>query len=97
MTQLKMSDADIAFARKVARALGYGENVAYTSSSDLVGLFCKARRDGQRTGCLVKTKEFGLMFVADLRDLQLHDLAEEQSERALTTPKVRGKGSNACG
>lgn len=28
-------------------------------------------------GCVIKTKEFGFMFVADLEDLQLHELAEE--------------------
>lgn len=28
-------------------------------------------------GCLIKTVEFGFLFVADLEDLQLHDLADE--------------------
>lgn len=30
------------------------------------------------SGCIIKTAEFGFMFVADLEDLQAHDLNDEQ-------------------
>lgn len=78
-----MSEGDIAFAERIASALGY-EQTAYTSTSALWGLFClpenpKYAKPGQATkgGCVIKTKEFGFMFVADLEDLQLHGLADE--------------------
>lgn len=77
ITQLEMSEAQIEFAEKVARRLGYSQT-AYTSSSALVGLFCLRDRATQKAGCLVQTAEFGLMFMQDLEDLNLHPEAERQ-------------------
>lgn len=76
ITQTEMSEAQIEFAEKVAKHLGFTQT-AYTSTSAVWGLFCLPDRRGQRHGCLVQTKELGLPFVSDLEDLQLHDLAEE--------------------
>jgi hypothetical protein len=82
--QVEMTDADIEFAERIAARLGY-EQTAYTSSSSLWGLFCLNenpehwRGDPQalRAGCIIKTKQFGFLFVMDLEDMQLHDLHAE--------------------
>ena len=73
ITPLEMSEADIATAEKVAKRLGFTQT-AYTSSSGLWGLFCLPDRPTQRGGCIIKTREFGLMFVQDLEDMHLEDL-----------------------
>ncbi len=78
ITQLEMSEADIELAEKAAKARGYTQT-AYTSSSDLIGLFClrDSANDRKQAGCFVKTVEFGLMFMSSLEDLQLHEMAEQ--------------------
>jgi hypothetical protein len=71
--QVEMSEDDIKKAEKVAKRMGY-EQYAYTSTSGLWGLFClpenpqhsKGPRHG---GCIILTKQFGMMFVQDLEDL----------------------------
>lgn len=75
ITQLEMTDKDINLAKRAAARLDYTQT-AYTSSSSLIGLFCLADTQKQEKGCFVKTKEFGLIFVQDLNDLNLNDLAE---------------------
>ena len=77
ITQLEMSEQDIALAEKVAARLGYSQT-AYTSTSQLWGLYCLPDNSHHRHGCIIKTKELGLLFVADLEDMQLHDLAETE-------------------
>jgi hypothetical protein len=84
ITQQEMTDLEIEFAERVARRLGFTQT-AYTSSSALIGLFCLPDRSTQREGCLVQTREFGLLFVQDLEDLNLHKMADE--ERALMVCK----------
>ncbi len=73
ITQLEMTEADIERAEKVARRLGYTQT-AYTSTSSLWGCFCLPDRAGQKSGCIIKTREFGLMFVADLEDMHCQDI-----------------------
>jgi len=68
-----MSEEDIRTAEKIARRLGFRQT-AYTSTSGLWGLFCLPDRPTQRHGCVIKTREFGLIFVADLEDLLMEDL-----------------------
>jgi len=68
LTQLEMSDEDIERAEQIARRLGYTQT-AYTSTSALWGLFCLPDRPLQRKGCVVKTRELGLLFVQDEEDL----------------------------
>jgi len=75
INQIEMSESDIEFAERIARRLGFTQT-AYTSTSGLWGLFCLADHAKHRKGCIIKTNEFGFMFVADLEDCQLHDLAE---------------------
>ncbi len=71
ITQLAFDDADFTQAKALARTLGYGDNTAYTSSSAMWGLFCLRRTPDQAEGCIIKTKEFGLMFVQTLNDLNI--------------------------
>ncbi len=74
--QLEMTEADTREAQKLAKALGY-EQIAYTSTSSLWGLFClpenPARPENKgkpiHGGCIIKTKQFGLLFVQDTEDI----------------------------
>lgn len=79
ITQLEMTAKDRELATEAATAKGYTQ-IAYTSSSDLIGLFClrDGNADRKPAGCFVKTQEFGLLFISDLEDLQLHELAARQ-------------------
>jgi hypothetical protein len=87
--QVEMSAADIEFAERIAKQLGY-EQTAYTSTSGLWGLFClnenpatwKGDKQALRSGCIIKTEQFGFLFVADLEDLQMHALAAEERSTA---------------
>lgn len=84
INQLEMTEADIEFAERIAKRMGY-EQTAYTSSSSLWGLFCLNENPATWTGnpqaltagCIIKTAEFGFLFVADLEDMQMHDLHQE--------------------
>lgn len=76
IAQVEMTEADIEFAERIAKRLGFTQT-AYTSSSALWGLFCLPDHANHRHGCIIKTREFGFLFVADLEDMQMHDLYEE--------------------
>lgn len=80
ITPLEMTEADIALAERAAKRIGFTQT-AYTSTSGLWGLFCLPDRATQRKGCFIKTAQFGIMFVSDLEDLQLHDLADEERKQ----------------
>jgi hypothetical protein len=84
LTQLEYTPADFDVAERMARHLGY-EQTAYTSSSALWGLFClpenpRTARKGQATrgGCIIKTRELGLLFVQDLEDVGLDNEGRRQ-------------------
>lgn len=77
ITQIEMTDSDIEFAERIAKRMGFTQT-AYTSTSALWGLFCLPDHARMHEGCIIKTKEFGFLFVSDLEDLQFHDLAEEE-------------------
>lgn len=79
INQVEMTEADIEFAERIAKRLGFTQT-AYTSSSALWGLFCLPDHAKHRHGCIIKTKEFGFLFVADLEDMQMHDLYEESNK-----------------
>ena len=81
ITPVEMTERDIALSERAAKRLGFTQT-AYTSSSGLWGLFCLPDHAKHRKGCFIKTAEFGILFVSDLEDLQLHDLANEE-RRAL--------------
>lgn len=79
LTQLPFTGEDHEIAKRAAAALGY-EQTAYTSTSALWGLFClpeNPRRNPQSRptvgGCLIKTRELGMMFVQTLEDLHLNE------------------------
>jgi hypothetical protein len=74
LTPLEFDRADFPRAERFARHLGYRQT-AYTSSSALWGLFCLPENpatakhgEATRGGCIIKTREFGLMFVQDEED-----------------------------
>jgi hypothetical protein len=79
INQVEMTEADIEFAERIAKRLGFTQT-AYTSSSALWGLFCLPDHAKHRHGCIIKTKEFGFLFVADLEDMQMHDLFTESNK-----------------
>jgi len=73
ITPLEFNESDHAKAEALAAALGY-EQTAYTSTSALWGLFClpenpEHSKGPTRGGCIIKTKEFGLLFVQDVEDI----------------------------
>ena len=75
ITQIEFSEADFTKAEKMAQRLGYSQ-YAYTTTSGLWGYFClgenpeRAKRgEATRPGCIIKTKEFGLLFVQDSEDI----------------------------
>lgn len=79
LTQLEFAEEDFKQAKRMAQHLGY-EQTAYTSTSALWGLFClpenpRYAKPGQATrgGCIIKTRELGLLFVQDAEDLGLTD------------------------
>ena len=76
ITPVELSEKEIELCERAAKRIGYTQT-AYTSTSGLWGLFCLPDNARHREGCFIKTAEFGIMFVSDLEDLQLHDLAEE--------------------
>jgi len=73
LTQVEFDDRDFERAKRIARRLGY-KQTAYTSSSALWGLFCLPDRSTQRGGCIIKTRELGLMFVQGLEDLHMENI-----------------------
>jgi len=78
LTQLHFGRNDFPIAERIARHLGY-QQTAYTSTSALWGLFClkenpatwNGPRQALTAGCVIKTKELGLLFVQGLEDLNL--------------------------
>ena len=82
ITQLEFSGDDFDDAERIARHLGYTQT-AYTSTSALWGLFCLADNPANTAivrrrrlppyvdGCIIKTQQFGLMFVQTAEDLRL--------------------------
>lgn len=82
ITQIEMTEADIEFAEKIAGSLGF-KQTAYTSTSGLWGVFCLPDHARHKHGCIIKTAQFGFLFVSDLEDLQLHELAEQEGALAV--------------
>lgn len=70
ITQLEFEESDFAVAERMAKRLGYTQT-AYTTSSALWGLFCLRDRPKQHAACIIKTREFGLMAVMSLEDLNM--------------------------
>lgn len=73
LTMVEFSDDDFILAERMARRLGFTQT-AYTTTSALWGLFCLPDRPRQRHGCIVKTRELGLMFVATAENMHMTDL-----------------------
>ena len=73
LTQIEFSGDDMEKAEILATAKGY-KQTAYTSSSDLIGLFVMGENPEHsagptENGCIIKTKEFGFMFVQTDEDI----------------------------
>ncbi len=73
LTMTEFSDDDFILAERMAKRLGFTQT-AYTTTSALWGLFCLPDRASQRHGCIVKSKELGLMYVQTLEDVHMSDL-----------------------
>lgn len=76
-----MSEADIEFAERIAKRLGFTQT-AYTSSSAIWGLYCLPDHANHRHGVIIKTSGLGFLFLADLEDLQIHDLFSEECAKS---------------
>ena len=73
------SEADHANALKMALELGYGNhrraktwddvNASWGTTSDLHGYFCLPHNGSMRQGAIIKTQDFGLLFVQDFEDI----------------------------
>lgn len=70
LTMVEFSEADHDAAERMAKRLGFTQT-AYTTTSALWGLFCLPDRATQRRGCIVKTRELGMLYVQDAEDLLL--------------------------
>lgn len=70
LTQVEFDEPDFEIAERVAKRLGFTQT-AYTSTSALWGLFCLPDHAKMREGCIIKTKELGMLFVSSLEDLNL--------------------------
>lgn len=57
------SDEDHARAQTLCANLGYGTSHAYTTSSDIPGLYCLPLRASQPGIVICKTTEFGMIAV----------------------------------
>jgi hypothetical protein len=68
LTMLEFAPEDHAPAIALCARLGYGTSYAYTSSSDIPGLYCLPLRASQRQTVIVKTAEFGLIAVQTFED-----------------------------
>lgn len=66
---------DHAIAQDIAERLGFTQT-AYTSSS-LPGLYCLPDHCDHRHGVIIKTREYGMMFCADVEDMLMYDLMRE--------------------
>jgi hypothetical protein len=88
LTQLEFAGRDMAKAEALARHLGYSQT-AYTSTSMLCGLFCLPENPANRpshhsdartqyppytAGCIIHTRELGIVFVQTAEDLRRKDL-----------------------
>lgn len=77
LTQVEFGQKDFKLAQGLAKRLGYAQT-AYTSTSALWGLFCinenpatwKGPRRALEYGCIIKTKELGLLFVQLPEDIE---------------------------
>jgi len=79
ITALEMTEAEIEFAERIGARLGF-KQMAYTSTSGLWGMFCLPDHANHKHGCVILTKEFGFLFVADLEDLQFARLGGRRKE-----------------
>ena len=70
ITQVEFEANDFPIAERIAKKLGYTQ-YPYTSSSVMIGLFCLRDRPNQKAGQIIKTKEFGFLFVQDMEDLNM--------------------------
>lgn len=75
LTPVEFGEDDFARAEAIAKRLGFTQT-EYTSTSGLWGLFCLPDHSEHRHGCIIKTAQFGLMFVADLEDMLMEDLKD---------------------
>ena len=82
LTMLEMNAADLGKANDIADRMGYAGNCAYTSTSDIIGLFCMGHNPEHnpskptQSGAVIKTAEFGFMWVQTDEDLDATDITQ---------------------
>ena len=79
--QVEMTEAEIAIAETMARRLGYTQT-AYTSTSEIWGLYRLPDNARQKSGVIFKTAQFGLVFFQDMEDLHMDDLRKHNQKLA---------------
>ena len=88
ITQMEFEDEDFELAERIAKRLGFTQTV-YTSTSALWGLYCLPDRQTQRKGCIIKTKELGMLFVQDIEDMLMYDLMPRTRLRKLASKETK--------
>jgi hypothetical protein len=68
LTLLDFAPEDFDPAHALCAKLGYGTSYAYTTSSDIPGLYCLPLRPTQNTTVICKTAEFGLIALQTFED-----------------------------
>lgn len=64
LTMLEFStDEDFDKAKRICSAQGYRDSWAYTTSSDIPGMYCIPIRPNQPEKVVCKTKEFGFVVL----------------------------------
>ena len=63
LTLLEFKPDDFEPAWALCAKLGYRDNYAYATSSDLPGLYCLPLRPTQNTTVICKSAEFGLIAI----------------------------------
>jgi hypothetical protein len=76
LTMLEFTDEDLEVAKQIAYRICHRWTV-YSSTSDIIGLFCEKAFYTNASLAIIKTKEFGFMVVQDMEDLCLEDLMKE--------------------
>ncbi len=76
---LPFTDNDFETAEEIALQLGRRET-AYSSTSDVIGLYCAKRFSADKQITIIKTAEIGWLAVSTLEDLNLFDLAARESK-----------------
>lgn len=75
LTLLEFVETDFDIAKSIAKTMGrHDTNCAYTSSSDITGLYYFKQNPDDKEMIIVKTKEFGFMVIFDMEGINRYDI-----------------------